>query len=192
MSSERPVAPPSAAAASPEGSAPAVPQGMRDWVFAAMGTQVRIVLVDGPSAADGAASVQVLFALWEQHLSRFRSESELSRLNNSAGRPVTVSPLLFDVCVAALAAAQATGGIYDPTLLPQLIDLGYDRSFDDIASQCSPPSVNGVGPKRPLARRGGDWRGVRLDRTRRTVTLPPGAALDFGGIAKGMAVDAAL
>ncbi|HET7558896.1 MAG TPA: FAD:protein FMN transferase, partial [Limnochordia bacterium] len=42
------------------------------------------------------------------------------------------------------------------------------------------------------ARRGGDWRGVRLDRTRRTVMLPPGAALDFGGIAKGMAVDAAL
>jgi thiamine biosynthesis lipoprotein len=39
---------------------------------------------------------------------------------------------------------------------------------------------------------GGAWRSIRVDAHQRTVTLPIGAALDFGGIAKGMAVDAAL
>jgi thiamine biosynthesis lipoprotein len=39
---------------------------------------------------------------------------------------------------------------------------------------------------------GGGWRNIRLDIQRRRVTLPAGTKLDFGGIAKGMAVDAAL
>jgi FAD:protein FMN transferase len=37
----------------------------------------------------------------------------------------------------------------------------------------------------------GDWRGVHFDRARRTVRLEPGLTLDFGGIAKGYALDRA-
>jgi FAD:protein FMN transferase len=36
-----------------------------------------------------------------------------------------------------------------------------------------------------------DWRGVRFDRAARTVRLAPGRPLDFGGIAKGYALDQA-
>jgi len=36
-----------------------------------------------------------------------------------------------------------------------------------------------------------DWRGVRFDRTAGTVRLEPGLSLDFGGIAKGYALDRA-
>jgi thiamine biosynthesis lipoprotein len=36
-----------------------------------------------------------------------------------------------------------------------------------------------------------DWRGVRFDRTARRVGLEPGLRLDFGGIAKGYALDQA-
>jgi FAD:protein FMN transferase len=36
-----------------------------------------------------------------------------------------------------------------------------------------------------------DWRGVRFDRAARTVGLAPGLPLDFGGIAKGYALDRA-
>jgi thiamine biosynthesis lipoprotein len=39
---------------------------------------------------------------------------------------------------------------------------------------------------------GGGWRGIVLDPERRHITLPRGVGLDLGGIAKGMAVDAAL
>jgi thiamine biosynthesis lipoprotein len=38
----------------------------------------------------------------------------------------------------------------------------------------------------------GNWQRVVCDGAARTVCLPPGVQLDFGGIAKGMAVDAAL
>jgi thiamine biosynthesis lipoprotein len=39
---------------------------------------------------------------------------------------------------------------------------------------------------------GGGWRHIEVDLGARTVTLPPGIGIDLGGIAKGMAVDAAV
>lgn len=160
-----------------------VPEGMRAEAFKAMGTTVS-VLLPAARAAAGVAAVQALFDEWERTLSRFQPESELSRLNACAGEPVAVSGLLCTVLMNALAAADATGGLYDPTLLNQLVALGYDRDFDALPADQRPSAA------RP--RPGGHWRDVRVDRSRRSVTLPAGIALDFGGIAKGMAVDAAL
>jgi thiamine biosynthesis lipoprotein len=117
-------------------------------------------------------------------LSRFLPESELSRLNQQAGTSTAVSDLLYQVLATALTAAQATWGVYDPTLLDQLEQLGYDRSFDDLPAVRFDP----IFPGEP----GGGWRGIRVDPIRRRVTVPAGIKLDFGGIAKGMAVDAAL
>ena len=164
----------------PEFTAPA---GLAQTTFHAMGTTVALLL---PSAASEQAtqSVADLFATWEQALSRFRPDSELSRLNAQVGQPVVVSPLLLRVLTAALDAAEATQGIYDPTLLRQLIALGYDRSFDTLSGSVPATSTLVVG--------GGAWRGIQIDRGKRLVMLPDGAQLDFGGIAKGMAVDAAL
>jgi thiamine biosynthesis lipoprotein len=88
------------------------------------------------------------------------------------------------VTAKALAAARATGGLYDPTMLDQLKQLGYDRSFDELAATLPARAYNG--------HPGGRWRDIRLHRGTKCVTLPPGVQLDFGGIAKGMAVDAAL
>ena len=116
-------------------------------------------------------------------LSRFRPESDLSRANAGAGRPVQVDRLLVDVTAAALAAARATRGLFDPTLEHELVRIGYDRSFEHV--DASRPSAD-----RP--RPGGSWNAVEIDRERSTVTVPPGCGLDLGGIAKGMAVDAAL
>ncbi len=117
-------------------------------------------------------------------MSRFLPESELSRLNQAADIPVVVSDLLFAVLTTALKAAQATQGLYDPALLEQLVRLGYDRTFDDVPFVCYTPLY----PGEP----GGGWRGIRVNPDRQSVTLPTGIKLDFGGIAKGMAVDAAL
>src|SRR5262249_14561222 len=46
----------------------------------------------------------------------FRSESELSRVNASGSRVVELSPLFSDVLAVALAAAEVTDGLVDPTL----------------------------------------------------------------------------
>ena len=148
-----------------------------------MGTTISMLLpTDGAEA--GVQIARDLFAEWEQVLSRFIPESELSRLNEQAGTPVAVSDLLYTVLATALTAAQASAGVYDPALLDQLVKIGYDRTFDAIAAVDFDPII----PGEP----GGRWRGIKVNPIYREVTLPAGVKLDFGGIAKGMAVDAAL
>jgi thiamine biosynthesis lipoprotein len=164
----------------------APPQGMVATSFPAMGTSVT-TLLPARSQLEGQDLVRGLFAEWEETLSRFRPESELSRLNGRAGETTTVSPLLYRVLARALEAAHATGGLYDPTLLGQLVRLGYDRSFDLLQAEQAM-----LEPRTRPAAPGGGWRAIRLNAARREVTLPPGVGLDFGGIAKGMAVDAAI
>lgn len=150
--------------------------------FRAMGTTVQVVVER--ARAEESKVVHDLFANWEATLSRFRPESELSHLNAHAGELVSVSPLLITVLRTALTAARATDGLFDPTLGRELAALGYDRSFESVpASQ--PASEVAPHP-------GGGWRAVEIDERERTVRIPTGVALDFGGIAKGMAVDAAL
>ncbi len=148
-----------------------------------MGTTISMLLPES-QVEMGMQIVRDLFSEWEQTLSRFLPESELSQLNQQAGTPVAVSDLLYDVLATALTAARATEGVYDPALLDQLVQLGYDRTFDDLPAVRFDPII----PGEP----GGRWRGIKVDPIRRHMTLPPGIKLDFGGIAKGMAVDAAL
>ena len=62
-------------------------------------------------------------------LSRFRPESELCALNRSAGRWFAASPALYAVVGVALQSSRASSGRFDPTLLPQIEALGYDRDF---------------------------------------------------------------
>ena len=161
----------------------AVPEGLAAHAFRAMGTEVRVVV---PSAdlAVAASEVELLFSTWEEALSRFRPESELMALNAAAGSPFAASELLFTVVATALDAARATDGLFDPSLLADLVRVGYDRSFDAIG-QSTPPSQ--ISPSR-----GGTWRGVSLNRASRQITLAFECTLDLGGIAKGMAVDASL
>src|SRR5580692_6107993 len=64
---------------------------------------------------------------------RFHDDSELSRLNESHGETVAISPTLELALRAALRAAEVTGDLVDPTVLPALLALGYDRDFDELA-----------------------------------------------------------
>jgi thiamine biosynthesis lipoprotein len=146
-----------------------------------MGTQVEVLLPD--SRAGCADAVGHLFAEWERELSRFQPASGLARLNATAGRPAPATPLLRRVARRALDAAAATDGAFDPLLGRQLEAVGYDVTFDRIESP--PPSG---APPMP----GGAWRRVEVDDAAGTITLPAGAHLDLGGIAKGMAVDASI
>ena len=148
-----------------------------------MGSDVH-VLVPERRAPERADAVEALFAEWEAVLSRFRPESELSRLNDRAGAPVRVGPILLAAVEASLEAARATGGLFDPTLRHELVRIGYDRSFEELGGRAAEAAG------RP--RGGGGWRRVVVDRAAGHVTLPAGSGLDLGGIAKGMAVDASL
>ncbi len=62
--------------------------------------------------------------------SRFRADSDLSRVNACAGgRPVPVAPLLIEALQVALRAAELTDGDVDPTVGAALVLAGYDRDW---------------------------------------------------------------
>jgi thiamine biosynthesis lipoprotein len=124
----------------------------------------------------------------DRRLTRFSAESDLMRLNAAAGEWAPVSAMLFEVVERSLLAAEATDGLFDPTILPILEAWGYDRDFSAIAYreaalEWSVPS-DMVLP--------GHWREITLDREGRRIRLPRGVRLDLGGIAKGWAADVAL
>jgi thiamine biosynthesis lipoprotein len=146
--------------------------------FRAMGSQITLWLEAGEGVTPGAfAQAEALFAEVELALSRFRPESELSRLNARPGEWQAVSLLLWQVLSRALALARETGGFFDPTLLNALEAAGYDASFEQVAARANSPA--GAGHWQ------GRLRGVKLNVAGLSVRLSPGVRLDLGGIAKG-------
>jgi thiamine biosynthesis lipoprotein len=117
--------------------------------------------------------------------SRFRSDSELTLLNQAGGRRQPVSPLLAEAIAVALRAAAATDGDVDPTCGRSLVRLGYDRDFAELASRRRAPA----GPPRPVP--AGGWRYVDLDQHALTVQIPASVRLDLGATAKALAADRA-
>ena len=151
--------------------------------FRALGTAVSVLFV-GELPRGSAGAIRALFAEWEATLSRFAPHSELSLINRSAGRPAPAGPLLRSVLRAAVSAARSSDGLFDPTLGRQMAAIGYDRSFE------GPVRLAGGTFVRDLP--SGGWRTIQIDDAAGLVTIPAGTALDLGGIAKGMAVDAAV
>jgi FAD:protein FMN transferase len=155
--------------------------------FHCMNTSVEAILCvadDEREAAEQALSrVQQWFNEVQRALSRFDPKSELSRLNSCAGVSFQTSPLLFKVVSAALEAARMTEGIFDPTILPDLLAAGYDQSFEKVVRQA------GLIDTRNSLR--GNWREIKLESGTSSIFLPKGCSLDLGGIGKGWAVDQA-
>ena len=93
-----------------------------------------------------------------------------------------VSPETAAVLAHALDVAGASGGPSIPTVEPLL------RARGDYGA--APRAIGPEGERRLLAAVG--WRRVHLEPSTRRVRLEDGTALDFGGIAKGYAVDLAV
>jgi thiamine biosynthesis lipoprotein len=151
--------------------------------FRSMGTDVD-VLAPIPDRDASLALVHGVFAAWDHRFSRFRSDSELSRLNASAGTRFAASSLMLEVAAASLVAARVTDGLFDPTLLHRLVTLGYDDRFERLPADRSAQPIDEWQP--------GRWAEIEIDRAAGWIKLPAGTGMDLGGIAKGMAVDAAI
>jgi len=155
--------------------------------FRAMNTDVQALIVcvaERQHAAEALLdAIERRFELAEETLSRFRSKSELSALNASAGQPFHASSLLFSVVSEAIAAARLTHGLFDPAILPMLVAAGYDRSFEELEGER--PRLH------PCPVQAGGWAEIELDPKFGTILLPPGVQLDLGGIGKGWTTDRA-
>ena len=161
-----------------------------DETFPCMGTHVR-VLIEDPAAdpTPAGAWARRYVEASAARLTRFDPGSELSRLNAEAGVIHGASPLLRAAVSAALWAAEASDGLVDPTLLPDLARAGYAESRTGVA-QAPLDAALATAPRRASAapEPTGRWRSVHV--TPDAVTRPPGIAIDTGGTTKGLLADA--
>jgi FAD:protein FMN transferase len=122
--------------------------------------------------------------------SRFRPNSELSRLNRAAGSWTAVSPLLLQALALGIRAAALTGGAVDPTLGGELHGLGYDRDFEQLDHlPATRPLQRAIAPGRPSRR--SRWAEIELCQDPPSARLPAGAQIDLGATAKALAADRA-
>jgi thiamine biosynthesis lipoprotein len=137
----------------------------------------------------GARALPAALAIVQEELrridetcSRFRDDSELARLNRSAGVPFASSPLLLEALAVALSAAARTDGDVDPTVGRSMGALGWDCDFTVVvARRGQVPRMRAV----PAA----GWQRVRLDRARGLARIPAGVEIDLGATAKALAAD---
>lgn len=151
--------------------------------FAAMGSDVHVVVVGGPP--DLPASARAALQLLERRWSRFRPDSEISRINAADGELVAVSTATVTLIGLAVGGWFATDGAFDPTVLDAVVAHGYDRSFAALDRR---PTTEGVAADRGPAPAPG-CGGVVVDTAAGTVRLPRGVSVDPGGIGKGLAAD---
>jgi thiamine biosynthesis lipoprotein len=156
--------------------------------FSAMGTQMMAALdlVD-PRARQIIKQVPIWFEEWEQRFSRFRPDSELCRINHSAGGDIKVSDAMFEVLNAALQVTIDSQGLVTPTILEALETAGYDRSLEYVLADGSSSRFSSSKPDQ-VDRLD---NAITIDPSSRTIHLDEGVRLDLGGIAKGWAADKA-
>ncbi len=135
---------------------------------------IRIDACDGNVEHAFASAFDAVAAI-HARMSFHDPDSELSRLNREAAtEPQTVGRHLWRVLSASLALARASEGLFDPTIASRLVQSGFLPAPATIDSD-------------PAA----TWRDVERLPGRRVRYRKP-LWLDFGGIAKGYAVDCAV
>ena len=150
--------------------------------FAAIGTTIQ-VLATRADVLDSAVAIATgyLDAL-DRACSRFRPDSEVSRLAAAAAdgpAEFSGSPILIDHLQAARHAARLSDGLVDFTVGSAVIGSGYDADLDQVRAreqfdQDLPGVVAG-------------WERVGLAGNR--ISTPAGVVLDFGATAKAHAAD---
>lgn len=137
---------------------------------------------DSVTATAPGEAVLALFDRIDRQLSRYRADSEVSRVNREAAEgPVAVSPGLFRILQKAREVSELSDGAFD-------ISFGSVGYLYDYRKRQKPSDDE-------IARRLAniDYRDVVLNPDDQTVEFrKPGTRIDLGGIAKGYAVDAGI
>jgi thiamine biosynthesis lipoprotein ApbE len=153
-----------------------------DWPL--WGGTARLVLRGPGDLKTARAAVDAVVMAVDEACSRFRTDSEVSRLAIAGGERIPVSPLLARAVAEAVRAAQLTEGAVDPTLGTALVAAGYDRDIAELGA-------TGGRHRAPAVRRTARWQDVDLDEPALTLAVPPGVLLDLGATAKALAADLA-
>jgi len=150
----------------------------------ALGTSVHVVVTDPEHLDRAVATVERVVAAIDLACSRFRDDSELSRLQAGDGpHEAVVSPLLAQALAAALRAAELTDGAVDPTVGVAVRGAGYTVDFANLPADGGPIPLEVV----PVP----GWRRINLFPATRRVEIPDGVEVDLGATAKALAADLA-
>lgn len=157
--------------------------------FRAMGTtgSVEIVLGENQTVAAAEQAVQAvgnIFHAQEKIFSRFDSASELSRLNQSLGEEKAISDEMLAVLQICLNYCGESCGYFDPRIISQLEQIGYDKDFlsNDLNSEQEIIVANAANGARLS-------EDIILDASKQTVILKK--RVDLAGAVKGYALDRA-
>lgn len=149
-----------------------------------MGTTNTVVVDDRAALPVAMALARALVCEIDDVCSRFKPDSELSRMNRMAGRgAVELSPLLEEAIAAAIDAAAMTEGLVDLTVGRRVEEAGYTVTFRDMPQDG--PSLE-LRIEQVLG-----WRALDYDRAARTIRIPAGVAIDLGASGKAWAADRA-
>lgn len=145
--------------------------------FTCMGNTASIVVI-GDQQLLSKARLRLIDL--EKKWSRFIDTSEISNINKSDGKEIYVSADTITLVRYLVDAQSRTRGLFDPSLLPALIGLGYGVSRLDgsMKSDIAPNAKWAI----PVSE-------TRIDSVSGAVRLPSGATLDPGGLGKGLAAD---
>jgi thiamine biosynthesis lipoprotein len=152
-----------------------------------MGVPIKLVLyaADQSSANRAAEAAYRRIAQIDQTMSDYKSDSELSNLNRTAGqgKPIRVSDDLWTVLLRSQRLAEKTGGAFDVTVGP------YVRLWRRARRSGEFPSAERLAEARAAV----GSRRLKLNEERQTAKLlVADMRLDLGGIAAGYAADQAL
>jgi len=154
---------------------------MYNYKFNSMSTMVQIT-INRELFANDLMQVYKLFTSIEDTCSRFKEDSELSRINFQIGEEVEVSDDLFNILEYALKFYKETNGVFNPGILSAIENSGYTKSIEfvrgkEVAASCiSTPELPNLPP-------------YQLNPSKQSVVLE--TRIDLGGIAKGWVIDRA-
>lgn len=149
---------------------------------ATMGTRYRVLVrADevGPTAAR--AIINAELAALIDALSTWTEDSEISRFNRDCTQP-SGHPMLLAVVAAAQAVFAASGGAFDPSVVPLLELWGFGPGGRRDPGVPTPAAID-------AARRQVDFSRIVLQRDATVVCTQAGMRIDVSALGKGYAVD---
>jgi len=152
-------------------------------VIKALGTEIEFYLQSDTDVNFNVdlAELEKIVINFENSFSRFILTSELSLLNDSSDSFWT-STELIDILLVVRNFYHTTKGIFNPSILPDLERVGYDKSFNLIE-----PSDDKKVAIHEYQKN--DFDLISIDTKNSLITKPTNLRIDLGGIGKGYLVD---
>lgn len=98
--------------------------------FNGMGTTIKVEVISSKQSLNWEKHIQTWFTTFESICSRFRHDSELTRLNQATvSNVIVIHPILYDILQVAFQYAIQTEFYFNPFVGSTLKNIGYKQSF---------------------------------------------------------------